>query len=351
MIRLDKFRAALKTDAAILHKPENMAYVLGYKGEGCIFVSRDYCAVITDFRYIEQCHLQCPGIPVFRTTIDRTENAVIAQIVAEHPIGTLALETDYITYDTYAGFEKALPAVRLEALGSLCADLREFKDAGEIECICKAADIACRAFVNWLDRIHAGMTEKEVRNLLNFEMLSLGSEGEAFKTIAAAGVNGALPHAVPTDYVIREGDLLTVDFGATINGYRSDTTRTVGFGRISDRLREVYDTVLTAQKLALDAIAPGKICGDIDKIARDYIDARYPECFGHSLGHGVGLFIHEQPRVGSGSKTVLRPGHVVTVEPGVYIPGVGGCRIEDMAIMTSDGFINPITAPKELIEL
>ena len=128
-------------------------------------------------------------------------------------------------------------------------------------------------------------------------------------------------------------------------------TRTIGFGKVKPELREMYNLVLEAQLAALDAVRPGALCGDLDKIARDILEARYPGAFGHSLGHGVGLFIHEQPRVASGSTTVLQPGHVITIEPGVYIPGLGGCRIEDMAMLTSEGYVNPITSPKQLIEL
>ena len=151
--------------------------------------------------------------------------------------------------------------------------------------------------------------------------------------------------------MIRQGELLTLDFGATVDGYRSDMTRTVGFGKIDGELRQVYETVRMAQQLGLDALAVGKTCGDVDRVAREYIDARYPGTFGHSLGHGVGLFIHEQPRLASGSTAVLRCGHVVTVEPGIYIPGLGGCRIEDTVIMTAQGVINTVSAPKQLIEL
>jgi Xaa-Pro aminopeptidase len=187
--------------------------------------------------------------------------------------------------------------------------------------------------------------------MLEYEMLELGSEGAAFDTIAASGPNGALPHARPSDRVVESGELLTLDFGATVNGYRSDMTRTVGFGRISGELRDIYETVRTAQQLGLDALAVGKPCREVDRVARECIDARYPGAFGHSLGHGVGLFIHEQPRLSATSKDVLVAGNVVTVEPGVYIPGLGGCRIEDTVIMTGDGFVNTIAAPKELIEL
>ena len=182
-------------------------------------------------------------------------------------------------------------------------------------------------------------------------MLRLGSEGEAFDTIACAGLNGSLPHAVPGEHRLQNGELLTLDFGATFGGYRSDMTRTVGIGKVDGALKDIYQTVLEAHEMALDAVRPGAVCEDVDKVARDFIEARYPGSFGHALGHGVGLDIHEQPRLGRGDGTVLRPGHVVTIEPGIYISGLGGCRIEDMAILTSDGYIDPIDAPKQLIEL
>ena len=195
------------------------------------------------------------------------------------------------------------------------------------------------------------MTEKELATELDYLMLRGGAERTGFDTIACAGANGSLPHAIPSDYRLREGELITFDFGAVVDGYTSDMTRTVALGKVSDELRAIYDTVLTAQQMALEAIRPGVACNAIDKIARDYIDARYPGAFGHALGHGVGLYIHEQPRLGKGDGTVLQPGHVVTIEPGIYISGLGGCRIEDMAILTSDGYIDPIDAPKQLIEL
>ena len=195
------------------------------------------------------------------------------------------------------------------------------------------------------------MTEREVAIALNYEMLKLGSEGEAFDTIACAGQNGSLPHAVPGEHRLQNGEFLTLDFGATYNGYCSDMTRTVGIGKVDRPLRDIYQTVLEAHEMALGAVRPGVVCEKIDKVARDFIDARYPGAFGHALGHGVGLYIHEQPRLGRGDGTVLQPGHVVTIEPGIYISGLGGCRIEDMAILTSDGSIDPIDAPKQLIEL
>jgi Xaa-Pro aminopeptidase len=182
-------------------------------------------------------------------------------------------------------------------------------------------------------------------------MLRLGSEREAFSTIACAGVNGSLPHAVPSEHVLEEGELLTLDFGAQVNGYKTDMTRTVAIGKVSEELQQVYEAVLTAQQMALDAVRAGALCREVDKTARDYLDARYPGAFGHGLGHSVGLFIHEQPQFSARSEGALVAGNVMTVEPGVYLPGKGGCRIEDSVIVMENGYENLITAPKALIVL
>lgn len=351
MKRIEALLKNVQADAVLIHRPENVRYLSGYAGEGCLYISGDVRAIVTDFRYIEAAGRQAPGWSVERVSDQRREAAVCAEMAERTGARTICVETDYLTYDSYHKLADRLEGVRLVPLDGVPERLRQIKDSEEVACIREASRIASQAFINILPRLHEGMTEIEAKIELEFEMLRLGSEGPAFDTIAAAGVNGSLPHAVPSDHVIAEGELLTLDFGATFKGYRSDITRTVGFGRVSDALRAVYDTVYTAQRLALEAIGPGKRCCDIDRIARDYIDARYPGAFGHSLGHGVGLYIHEQPRVNFNDATVLQPGHVVTVEPGVYIPGLGGCRIEDTVIMTSEGIVNPMHAPKHLIEL
>ena len=338
-------------DAAVMHRSENMRYLTGYTGEGCVFVCPAETVIITDFRYVEQASRQAPGLRVEATSAQRRESDVILALTDAHAAKTLAVESDFLSYDDHEALREKLPFVQLKSISGVVEQLRMYKDAGEIASMCRAAEISCKALENILPRIQPGMTEKQVQILLDYEMLSLGSEGCAFDTIAAAGVNGSLPHAIPSDYKIQKGDLLTLDFGAKINGYCSDMTRTIAFGKVRPELKEIYDLVYAAHMEALQAVKPGKICGDIDKIARDQIDARFPGAFGHSLGHGVGLFIHEQPRVAKGSETILEEGFAITIEPGVYIPGLGGCRIEDMAILTSDGFIDPMTFPKHLIEL
>ena len=351
MKHLEAFLNAMQADAALVHRPENLRWLAGYTGEGCLFICPEAHVILTDFRYLEQVRMQAPDWGLVQVSRDAQYPALIAEQANLHRAKRILVETDYLTYDDYQAIAAALPGVELMPMAGLPEKLREIKDAAEVESIQRAAAIASDAFMNILPSIHAGMTERQVQRVLEFEMLELGSEGVAFETIAASGPNGALPHARPSDRVIENGELLTLDFGATVNGYRSDMTRTVGFGKITGQLRQIYETVRMAQQLGLDALAVGKACGDVDKVARDYIDARFPGSFGHSLGHGVGLYIHEQPRVSSGNTAVLQPGHVVTVEPGVYIPGLGGCRIEDTVIMTADGVINTIAAPKHLIEL
>ena len=351
MNHLEAFLNAMQADAALVHRPENLRWLAGYTGEGCLFITAKGRVILTDFRYMEQARIQSPDWALEQVSAQVTYSALAAGLARDAGVKTLLVETDFLTYDAYQAFAKTLDGVTLLSMGGVPEKLRQVKDDAELESIRRAAAIASDAFVNLLPRIHAGMTERQVQRMLEFEMLELGSEGVAFETIAASGPNGALPHARPSDRVIERGELLTLDFGATVNGYRSDMTRTVGFGRVSDALRELYETVRAAQQLGLDALAVGVPCREVDRVARDYIDARYPGSFGHSLGHGVGLFIHEQPRLSATSTDVLAAGNVVTVEPGVYIPGLGGCRIEDTVIMTPDGCVNTIAAPKEWIEL
>lgn len=336
--------------AAVFHSRENIRYLSGYTGEGCLFVADGIAAILTDFRYTEIAGIESPECRIVRTRYEGvTEQTAVRDLLREINADVVAMETGVITYDQYASYSEALDGVKIVSLGPVVEEMRVLKDDGEIGMICEAAKIACAAFDHLLGWMKPGMTEKQIQAELDYTMLKLGSEEPAFPTIAVAGVNGSLPHGVPSNKVVQNGELLTLDFGATVKGYKCDMTRTVGFGKISDEMTTMYNAVLEAQKRALDAIRPGACCGDIDAIARNYLDSLYPGCFGHGLGHGVGLFIHENPRLSKGSTTILQPGHIVTVEPGIYLPGKGGCRIEDMALITADGFINPITAPKHLV--
>lgn len=334
---------------ALYDDPINIRYLTGYTGEGSLLVLPDRAVIITDFRYVEQAQRQSPFCDLERVGADRGANAIIAEALESAGIHDLPIEENIVTVSRLRAMEKALPGVHLTALPETVLEMRTVKDEGELDCIRKALAISCQAFDDLLGVIHAGMTEKRACAELNHFMNLRGSEGNAFDTIVASGVNGSLPHAVPSDKVIEKGDLVTFDFGAKFGGYCADMTRTIAVGEISSELHAIYDAILEAQLTSEAAVKPGAVCRDIDKIARDQLEAKYPGAFGHSLGHGVGLFIHELPRLSFRSETILQKGHVVTVEPGVYVPGVGGCRIEDTVIVTEDGFENPVTTPKQLI--
>ena len=345
-------REALRSrgiSCALYDDPINSRYLTGYTGEGSLLVLPDRAVIITDFRYVEQAQRQSPFCDLERVGADRGTNAILAEALAKAGLHELAIEENIVTVSRLHAMEKALPGIHLTALPETVLEMRTVKDEGELDCIRKALAISCQAFDDLLGVIHAGMTEKRACAELNHFMNLRGSEGNAFDTIVASGVNGSLPHAVPSDKVIEKGDLVTFDFGAKFGGYCADMTRTIAIGEISSELHAIYDAVLEAQLTSEAAVKPGAVCRDIDKIARDQLDAKYPGAFGHSLGHGVGLFIHELPRLSFRSETILQKGHVVTVEPGVYVPGVGGCRIEDTVIVTEDGFENPVTTPKQLI--
>ena len=350
MNRLDAFRQQVQ-GAALIDNRVNMRYLTGYTGEGSLLVLAGKACILTDSRYTEQAGIQAPFCEVIKTTADLKRDAIVKQLMDEAGETSLFVEVEILTVKAFRALQEALTGIELKDLPDVCSTLRAIKTQDELDMIAKGAQISCDSFMEFLNVLHAGMTEKEARTELEYIMLKHGSEGPAFHTIVASGMNGSLPHAVPSDKVIENGDLVTFDFGASYGGYASDMTRTVAVGTISSELKAIYDAVYTAHMNALAAVKPGAVCKDIDGIARTYLDARYPGAFGHSLGHGVGLEVHEQPGVRSKGETVLVPGHVITIEPGVYLPGVGGCRIEDTVFVTEDGYFDPYTAPKTLLTI
>lgn len=336
---------------ALVQKPQNMRYLTGYTGEGSLLVKASGTVILTDFRYVEQAGRQAPGAKVMQYGSGMGPNELVLDVLREERASVLAIEEDHLSMKAGLALAKALEGIELCDLQGIPESLRLIKNEEELNCIREAARIACAAFDHMLGFIRPGVTEREIQLELDSTMLRMGSEAVAFSTIACAGENGSLPHAIPSDRPVKTGELLTMDFGAQYMGYKSDMTRTIGIGKVSDELSKLYHTVLEAQKRALDLIGPGVRCCDVDKIARDYINIDYPGAFGHSLGHGVGFNIHEQPGLNARDERELTPGHVVTIEPGIYIPGLGGCRIEDMGAITATGFDNFITAPKHLIQI
>ena len=340
--------------AAVVADPSNMFYLTGgYTGEGMVFLSRNRRVIVTDFRYTEQAENQAPGYEVQMTEKDRNAFLVIAELAQSEGITCIRTETNYLSVDRFEKLRAALgeeiSCISLEEAPQI---LRQVKTPTEILAIRKACNITAEAFRAILPKIREGMTEKELQIELDFTMLKLGADTTAFDTIIAAGEHGSLPHAIPGSRAIRQGDMITMDFGAKVGNYCADMTRTVAFGKPSEEMRRIYDTVLRAQMMCEDALSAGKNCYDIDKLARDYIDARgYAGRFGHGLGHSVGIDIHEEPRLSPSCQEILKAGVVITVEPGVYVPGVGGVRIEDTCLVRENGCEALTDAEKQLIIL
>lgn len=340
--------------AVAIHKPSNMFYLTeGYTGEGVVYISAKRRVIITDFRYTEQAERQAPDFEVVMVEKGKGHNQWIRELNDAEKIHELYFEADELSVDSFERLKAAVgEEVHYIPLNGAPEVIRQIKTASEIVTMRKAGDITTEAFRTILPKIREGMTEKELQIELDFTMFRLGADAVAFDTIIASGENGSLCHAIPGNRKLKKGDMITMDFGAKVGGYCSDMTRTVALGQPSDEMRRVYETVLRAQKMCEDALKAGKVCSDIDKIARDYIDNRgYAGRFGHGLGHSVGIDIHEEPRLSYACHDVLKAGVVITVEPGVYLPGVGGVRIENTCLVKENGCEPLTTADKELIIL
>jgi Xaa-Pro aminopeptidase len=347
--RLAESLDARELDALLVTDLVNVRYLTGYTGtNGVVLVGgQDLRCFITDFRYVVQAEQQVHG---FERRIG--EQDLLDDAVAALPEGDirLGIEDQHMAVRTFDRLREALPdSVELVPAGGAIERLRERKDADEVARIRAAAELADAALRHVLEDGLAGRSERAVALALEQEMRRLGAERPSFDTIVAAGAHGALPHAVPRDVEIAPSCLVTIDWGAQLDGYCSDCTRTFAVGEPGERAREVYELVLAAQLTGLDAVRAGVSGRDADAAARERIDAAgLGERFGHGLGHGVGLEIHEAPRLSRTSDATLAAGHVVTVEPGVYLPGELGVRIEDLVLVTDDGCERLNTLPKEL---
>ncbi|MEG1890975.1 MAG: Xaa-Pro peptidase family protein [Clostridia bacterium] len=339
-------------EGVLLHNPSNMFYVSGYTGEGLVLVAADICAVVTDFRYTEQAEKQAKGFAVEMTEVGKTHENIVDALCRKHGLDTLYYEDDYLTVRAFEKCRESIRGVEWRTVDGAVERLREVKDERELSLIAQACKLTSEAFERVLGSIREGVTEKQIALTLDFDMMSHGASKPSFSTIVAAGVNGSLPHAVPGDYKLRCGDMITMDFGALVGGYCADMTRTVALGEPSAEMKRVYTVVLEAQKRSQDAVAAGKNCREIDTLARSYIyEHGYEGRFGHGLGHAVGIDIHESPRFNQTASAVLRAGQVMTVEPGVYLPGIGGVRIENSVIVREGGCDVLTTPTRELIIL
>ena len=351
----NKFYEILKSknDCVIITSPENRRYFTSFNSsDGFLVITVDEATFFTDSRYIEAAQNQ---VTVCKSVLLRRVSETIVPYLKEKNIENIYLETERLTVAELNSLKKAFDFCKVEAkeeVDEIINKARAVKTDYEVDCIKKAQKIAEDAFSHILTFIKEGVTEKEIALELDFFMLKNGAEAVSFETIAVSGKNSSMPHGVPTDKKIENGDFITMDFGAVYNGYHSDMTRTVIVGKPTEKQKEVYETVLKAQKSALEVLKNGVTGFDADKVARDIIEnAGYKENFGHGTGHGVGIEIHESPNLSPYSKATLETGNVVTVEPGIYIPDEFGVRIEDMALITEDGYINLTSCEKELIIL
>ena len=358
MSNLKKFQALLIEkgyDAAIITNQLNQQYLSGFEfHDGAVLVMQKDAFMLTDFRYAEAAKENVvEGMQVL--TPEKGATDAIRNLLGEYNCSSALIEEDALSYAAYQRYNSLLVGVRIEGGASaLLTGLRLHKSDKELEIIARAQNVTDAAFAHILKVLTPEMTEIDVALELEMFMRRQGAQGLAFDTIAVSGTNSSRPHGVPRPVKLEKG-FLTMDFGARVDGYCSDMTRTVVLGRADEEVKKVYNTVLLAQTVALEAAAEGVSCHALDTAARNVINgAGYKGCFGHSLGHGVGMFVHEEPRLSpkADNTDVLERGHVVTFEPGIYIEGKYGCRIEDMVAVCNDGSIRNFTkSPKELIEL
>jgi len=323
-------------------------YLTGFTGSfSIVYITHDDVVFMTDGRYTEQAEKQTGEKPILfkKKLYDELENII------KLPKGSkIGFESNRISTNTYLNVFKKFEDFEFIPSENLILEMRRTKSSEEVKFIKEAAIIAEKALQETLDSFYIGMTEKEFAAKLEYNMKIYGADNYAFETIVASGPRGALPHGIASDKKINAGELIVIDFGAYANGYNSDITRTVATEGISDRQKEIYELVLKAQKAAVEAVKPGMKYSELDKVARDIIkNGGYGEYFSHGLGHGLGLEVHESPRVSYMSEEISQPGDIITIEPGIYLPGDLGVRIEDDVLVTEDGYEVLTSFDKSLI--
>lgn len=351
---MKKIMEELQLTAMLITDSYNMRHISGFRGEGILYISDTQKVLVTDSRYTEQAEKES-SFTVIEEHRGHTRQTILKECIEKENAGeafVMGYEDESMLCAQFNKFQEALPVTKWVALEGRVDALRMIKTEEEQEYLAKAEEIGDRAFAKIIQILKPGMTELEVAAELEYLMKKEGGDDLAFSTIIASGLNSSMPHAIPGEKKLEAGDFITMDYGCKYKGYCADMTRTVVLGKASEKQKEIYNIVLKAQLAALDAIKAGVTGKSVDKVARDIItEAGYGDCFGHGLGHSVGLFIHEEPRLSPAGDTVLQPNMIETVEPGIYVPGFGGVRIEDMVVVTEEGHRNLTHAPKELIEI
>ena len=338
-------------DAMLLNSEPGEYYAVGFHGEGNVVVTAQGCFYFTDSRYIEAANHLITGAEIAMTGRSRNYRAMVQEVVDRCRIRKLGFEEGYLSVADYNLWKEGLTAELVPAQ-KLVDALRAAKDDGEIALMTKAQEITDRAFSEILKFIQPGMTEQEIAAKLQYDMLRFGAEKMSFDPIVVSGPNGSLPHGIPSAKQVQQGEFITMDFGCKYGGYCSDMTRTVALGAPTGEMRKVYQTVLEAQLAGIAVTKAGVPGKSIDAAARKVIeDAGYGEYFGHGYGHSLGIEIHESPNANTRDETLLPVGAVVSAEPGIYLPGKFGVRIEDVTVLTADGCMVLTKSPKELIIL
>lgn len=342
-------------ESLLITNPYNLRYLTGFTGTtGIALITLNNAYFITDFRYTEQAKNQCIGYTIIENVSGNPYEELLPALQQE-AIQTMGFEESNVTFALYSQLQDLVEVkgIQLIPTTGLTEKLREVKDEDELAIIEKACWIADQAFEHILEYIQPGMTEIQVANELDFYMRKLGASGISFDTIVASGERSALPHGVASEKEIEKGDFITLDFGCYYNGYVSDMTRTISLGQPRhEQLKEIYQIVLDAHLKVGEAARPGMTGIELDAVARDYITEHgYGEAFGHSTGHGIGLEIHENPMVSKRATNIFVPNNTITDEPGIYLPGVGGVRIENDLVITEDGSRMLTHSPRELIIL
>ncbi|MBI1367827.1 MAG: M24 family metallopeptidase [Planctomycetes bacterium] len=332
-------------DGLLVVEPRDIRYLTGFSGEDAwALVTHHDVVIFSDHRF----HEELIDLFAYARSIMRKNSLSeeLGKVVGKKKLKAVGVQGEHLTLTQQKAVAKQIGAKAMKPVTGWLIEQRAVKDAPELVLIRKAIAIQEAAFLKLKKQIRVGMTERRIAAQLEFNMRSGGGDGPSFSTIVGAGPNSSINHYLPQNVKLKKNSPLLVDFGALYNGYHSDMTRVLVVGRFPKKIAEIYEIVRAAHAAAIDAIAPGKTCAEIDAVARNLIKkAGYDKQFRHGLGHGIGLEIHEQPRFGAKSKDVLEPGHVVTVEPGIYIPGLGGVRIEDDILVTDKGHRNLCSLP------
>jgi Xaa-Pro aminopeptidase len=338
-------------DAALITAGQNVRYLTGLaSSNAAVLLPASGTGVLaTDSRYALAAQRDCPDLELI---VERFIEPRLAAEMTSRGMRTVAFEAHEMTVDRHVQLQAKAEGVSVVPFGRKIEELRTVKDPSELELLATACRISCQAIADVFALIRPGVTERQLAAALDRRMVELGADRPAFDTIVASGPNGAIPHHAPADRPVRRGDLITMDFGALYGGYHADMTRTVALGEPAGWQREIYELVAVAQRSGIDAARPGADVGDVDAAARDRIrDAGHGDHFGHGLGHGVGLEVHEEPTIGYARTGKLTSWVPVTVEPGVYLPGRGGVRIEDVLVVGAGGAGLLTTTTRELLVL